>query len=357
MSNPTMLKHLSDEVTSFGHEMKAKRRVKSSANSNGSTEMMSDTSSISEAPTRSTRNELSEMLSKIRFSRPSMTPTLSESNNSKRSVTPTEIRQANHMLSHIQKTTDRVSNNILMYVKYLSSPLRLYLKTMLQLMTPEDRIAHAASIKVAERVKEDLVSDWNNKDSFGLKILVKMYRMYTNVLPMFRDHEDFLRYLKPNYAKDAETRAHITYYLYNYVMNPGVAAHPNGRVSLEHDVHSYFDKFLEDEKDDISAVGFDVQDFRDQLRIKLVFELNMYMASAFKKPLHFKHKPHPEAALKEEKLHPEEVIQRLFQMFSSAPIATVFAEQMMNWMTMDDDLSAPVRGYKGGKAKKKSRKV
>ncbi len=343
MSNPTALKQLTEDFMEIDTELKTKKRTATKK-------------PVSEDATPETRNELSEILSKIRFSKPTESVTPSASGSKTGSRTPTEIREANHLLSRIQRQTERVSNNVLLYVKYLSSPLRLYLKTMLALMTPEDRLAHAASIKVADRVKEDLVSDWNNKDSFGLKMLVKMYRMYTNVVPMFRDHEDFLRYLKPHYAKDATSREHITYYLFNYVMNPGFATHPNGRVSLEHDLHAYIDQFLEDEREEIAAVGFDIKDFRDQLRNKLVFELNLYMTVAFKKAVHFKHKPSPNAALKEEKLHPEELLTALYQKFSSAPIAAIFADQMMNWMMTDEDMSAPARGYNGG-AKKKYKKT
>lgn len=308
--------------------------------------------SLSDDATPPSRNELSEMLSKIRFSKPteSVTPTPSASKSGSR--TPSEIREANHLLSRIQKQTDRVSNNILLYVKYLTSPLRLYLKTILQMMPVEDRIAYAATIKIADKVKEDLVSDWNAKDTFGLKILVKMYRMYTNIVPMFRDHEDFMRYLKPNYGKDADTRKHITFYMFNYVMNPGVGFHPNGQVSLEHDLHAYMDQFLEDEREEIAAVGFDIKDFRDQLRKKLAFELNLYMSIAFKKAVTFKYKPTPASGLKEEKLQPEDLITTLYQKFANFPGATIFAEQMMGWMSMDEDMSNPARGYSGGKSKK-----
>lgn len=351
MSNPTALKQLSQDFMDIDAEM----REHSQSSKTSKKKQTPSTSSDDATP--STRNELSEILSKIRFSKPteSVTPTASVSKSGSR--TPTEVREANHLLSRIQRVTERVSNNVLLYVKYLSSPLRLYLKVVLALMTPEDRMAHVSTIKVADRVKEDLVSDWNNKDSFGLKILVKMYRMYTNVVPMFRDHEDFLRYLKPNYSKDAAAHAHITFYLYNYVMNPGFADHPNGRVSLEHDLHAYIDLFLEDERDEIAAVGFDIKDFRDQLRNKLVFELNLYMTVAFKKAVHFKHKATPNGVFKEEKLQPEELITTLYQKFSAAPIATMFADQMMNWMMSDDDMSAPARGYNGGKSKSKSKKL
>lgn len=349
MSNPTALSQLSQDFMEVDAEVKSPPKVKKAKK---------ESVSGSDEATPSTRNELSEILSKIRFSKPTESATPSASSGSKSgSRTPSEVREANHLLSRIQRQTDRMSNNVLLYVKYLSSPLRLYLKTLLALMTPEDRMAHVATIKVADRVKEDLVSDWNNKDSFGLKILVKLYRMYTNVVPMFRDHEDFLRYLKPHYAKDSESRAHITYYLYNYVLNPGYALHPNGQVSLEHDLHAYIDSYLQDEKEEIAAVGFDIKDFRDQLRNKLAFELNLYMTVAFKKAVHFKHKPTPAAAYKEEKLQPEQLITSLYEKFSSTPVAVMFADQMMTWMMADDDMTAPARGYSGGKMKKSHKKM
>lgn len=291
------------------------------------------------------RNELSEILSKLSFGKPSLSVSATPSNSGTRD--PTEVRQANHLLSQIQKYTDKMGNNILLYVKYLTSPLRLYLKTILQMMPLEDRLSHVATIKVSDAVKNDLVGEWNPKDTFGLKILVKMYRMYTNVLPMLRGHEEFMRYLKPNHGVDAATRQNITFYIYNYVMNPG--------AGLENDMHGYFDGFLSEEAEEIAAVGFDVKDFREQLRNKLAFELNLYTSVVFKKPTKFKYTG-PNGPV-EEKHNPEDLMRILHEKFASFPGAQGFATEMVKWMLEDDDMSQPPRGYHGGAKKRTVKKT
>lgn len=357
MSNPTSLGKLSDEFMEVDEVMMASRHSSASkSRGKAKAKSASDSASASSA-IESTRNELSEMLSKIRFTpvSPNESASASASKGSK-SNTPEDVKEANRLLSRIQKETDRASNNILLYVKYLSSPLRLYLKTTLQMMPMDARIQHVNMIKINDRVKEDLVGEWTNKDTFGLKMLVKMYRLYQNVMPMLRDHDDFMRYFKPHHGKDAEARKEITYYMYNYIMNPGLGSHPTGQVSLEHDLHAYIDNFLHEEKDEIEAVGFDIKDFRDTLRNKLTFELNLYASIVFKKAVQFKYKPHGHKH-KEEKLKPEEILTTLYQKFASFPGAEVFAHQMMHWSLTDDDMTNPARGYAGGKHKPKHVRV
>lgn len=346
MSNPTALSALASEFMEIDPMMQEARKNPPRKARAAKKKSVSD-----DDATPSSRNELSEILSKLRFTKPPLSESATPTSGTR---DPTEIREANRLLSQLQKHTEQVSLNTLLYVKYLTSPLRLYLKTMLQMMPYDDRVAHVATIKVNDRVKNDLIGDWDHKDTFGLKLLVKMYRMYQNVMPMFRNHEDFMKYLKPNHGEDAASRAHITFYLYNYVMNPGYGVHPNGQVSLEHDLHAYYDSFLVEEAEEIAAVGFDTKDFKDMLRNKVAFELNLYASVVFKKSTQFKYRD-MNGRMVEEKLNPEQLIHTLFEKFASFPGADVFAQQMTTWMTTDEDMSAPRRGYNGGKRKLKKK--
>lgn len=344
MSNPTALTHLGGEFMDVDEEIKRVEELRRNPPRKARGKKAAPKSPSDDA-TPPSRNELSEILSKLSFGKPSLSVSETPSNSKTRD--PTEVRQAHHLLSQIQRYTDKMSNNILLYVKYITSPLRLYLKTTLQMMSVGDRKALAATIKVSDSVKDDLVGDWTAKDTFGLKLLVKMYRMYMNVLPMLSNHDDFMLYMKPNHGVDPEIRQKVTFNLYNYVMNPG--------PGLEIDMHGYFDAFLNAEAEEIAAVGFDAKDFRDQLRNKLAFELNLYASVVFKKQTKFKYEGAHGPV--EEKHNPEDLMRILHDKFASFPGAEVFAAQMVEWMAVDDDMSNPARGYRGGAKKKAAKKT
>ncbi len=308
---------------------------------------VSDSGSISLSEKES-RNELSEILEKIRLSKSATPVTLPKGSSSKdRTSTPEEEREQQRVLRKIQHETEKASNNILLHVKYLSSPLRIYLKCMFMMMPDQDKIAHLQSLRLSDRVKHDLLSEWSAKDTFGLKILVKMYRLYQNVFPLLKNHEDFMRYFKPNYGEGFEMRKNTIYYMYNNVMNPGTAYHPNGVVNLEHEVHMWLTSFLQEDKDNIEEVGFEISDFHEALIFKVAFDFNIYASIVFKKALSFKYKNGNHMV--EEKKDPEELVKTIYNMLNSHPVAKIIAEQMMYWLTTDDDMTNAPRAIRGGK--------
>lgn len=343
MSNPTELTRLGYDAMEVEEYIQQEKQVR--RNPPRGKRAAPKKAETDDDATPPSRNELSEILSKLSFGKPSMSVTATPSN-SQASLDPTDVRHANHLLSQIQRYTEKMGNNILLYVKYLTSPLRLYLKVLFMTMPVENRLAQVATIKVSDNVKNDLVGEWTARDTFGLKLLVKMYKMYQNVLPLLNGHDEFMRYLKPNHGLDPASRHNVTFYIYNYVMNPG--------AGLDIDLHGYFDHFLDAEAEEIAAVGFDVKDFRDQLRNKLAFELNLYTSVVFKKQTKFKyvgsHGP------VEEKHSPEDLMRVIHEKIASFPGAEAFATEMVRWLLEDDDMSQPKRGYLGG-AKKKAKKT
>jgi hypothetical protein len=311
----------------------------------------SDSGSISLSE-KTSRNELSEILEKIRLSK-SPTPATS-STGSDSNPPPEEVREQQRVLRKIQHETEKASNNILLHVKYLTSPLRLFLKTLIQFMSDTEKMHHIHALKLNDRVKQDLISEWNAKDSFGLKMLVKMYRLYENVFPLLKNHEDFMRHFKPNYGEGHEYRKNTVYYLFNNVMNPGVAHHPNGVVNLEHELHTWLETFLQDDKAEIEEVGFELKDFHEALIFKIAFDLNIYASVVFKKAVSFKYKNG--SHMVEEKKNPEDLVKELYNKFNANAVTKVLADQMMYWLTTDEDMSNATRAMKGGKAKRKSPK-
>lgn len=296
------------------------------------------------------RNELSEALDNMRLSSSSFDPSsASSSSGEKKKKEDDDVKAQRRVLRIIEHEINKSSNNILLHVKYISSPLRLYLKTQLQTVSLNQRIELVNTIKISDKVKQDLVSDWTVEDSFGLKMLVKIYKMSQNIFPVFKSHEEFMQYMKPGYVNDINPmRKHITYYLFHNVMNPGAVYYIAGQPTpLEHRMHEWIDNFMTDYISDLEEVGFDITDIRDQLVNKLTFELNIYASVLFKKPISFKYTNGSSI-----KYDAEHLIKELHRMFAGNPNTSIMSEQMMFWLTTDDDLSQGKRVIKGGRRKK-----
>lgn len=311
---------------------------------------METSSSSSSSISPESRNELSEALDNMRLSsNSSFDPSSASSSPNTKKKEDEDVKAQRRVLRIIEHEINKASNNILLHIKYISSPLRLYLKSQLQSTPLNQRIELANTIKISDKVKQDLVSDWKVEDSFGLKMLVKMYRMSQNIFPVFKSHEEFMQYMKPGYVNDINPmRKQITYYLFHNVMNPGAIYYIAGQgIPLEHNMHSWVDNFMYDYMDDLEEVGFDISDIRKQLVNKLSFELNIYASVLLKKPITFKYTNNSVV-----KYDAEHLIKELHRMFSANQNTTILAEQMMYWMTTDEDLSQGKRVVKGGRRKK-----
>lgn len=309
----------------------------------------SSSRSISLSPSKSSRNELSRILENIHFSKTSR-----KSSRATSSSGDPDAKRQQRVLAMIEHYTLKACNNIVLHVKFLSSPLRLYLKVLLASMPPEQKVAHLQAIKISDRVKENLASEWSVEDSFGLKVLMKMYRLHKDVMPMVGSHEQFLRHFKPLYDKNATDAPFLrftAFYLFNHTMNPGVVQHPNGVFAMEHNMHSWFDGFLEEEREEIEEVGFERDDLLKDLVLKLAFELNTYASVVFKKPITFKHYTGHGNQLTTVTLQPEELVKEIFQKFAGMEVTRALADQMMYWSTTDE---APqgTRIVSGGRHKK-----
>lgn len=317
-------------------------------------------SSISLVPTKSTRNELSEALEKIRLSKETLseTKTSTSTTRSEGSKPPTdsEVKLQQKIISLIQRETERASTNIVMHVKYYSSPLRLVLKTKFMTLPPEQKMQYASVLKMGDFVKNDLISDWTVKDFFGLKILIKMYRLYMAVFPMLSTQKEFLEYFQPMGVGN-EPHKDTVYYLYNYVMNPGFGYYSQDNpVSLEHEVHQWLTTFLADRQDLLDEVGFDLVDFQKELIKKTAFELNVLASTLFKKPISFKYFTSPTNITKET-MDAVQIMTDLHKMYQSYTPLNIVAEQMMFWLNQDESMEGQPRAILGGMGGKKKKRT
>jgi len=317
-------------------------------------ESESSGSSISLSSSKSSRNELSEALEKIRLSK----ETLSESDSKRRTEssktkTDSDVKLQRRVVNLIKRETERASTNIVMHVKYYSSPLRLILKTKFLTLSPDEKIRYASTLKMSAFVKNDLISEWNAKDFFGLKVLVKMYRLYKMVFPMLGTHEQFMEHFKPGDIGN-EPHKDTIYYLFNYVMNPGVGHYsPTSAVPLEHEVHQWLTGFLADRVQLIEEVGFDLVDYQKEFIKKLAFEMNVLASTLFKKPISFKYYV-SEKNIHKESMSAEQVMMDLYKMYESFSALNIVAQQMMFWMNQDDSMQGQPRAILGGGDKKKA---
>lgn len=225
------------------------------------------------------------------------------------------------------------------------------------LLSMEDKMRYASVLKLSNFVKEDLVSNWNAKDFFGLKVLVKMYRVHKMVLPILNSHKEFLEYFKPGDVGN-EPRRETIYYVYNYVMNPGFGFYSQGNgVPLEHEVHQWLTTFLMDRADLLEEAGYDIVDFQKELVRKVAFELNILTSTLFKKPITFKYFVSAKN-IQKESYDAEETMKEIHNMFNSKPEYGILVEQMIHWLNVDDIMKGQPRaiaggcGWMGGKTKK-----
>lgn len=325
-------------------------------------ESNSDASSISLSSTKSTRDELSEALEKIRLSKETLSETKTSSSSRSQKSTPTDsdVKLQDKVVRLVKRETDRASTNIVMHVKYYSSPLRLMLKSQCMMLPLEQKVAYASALKMADFIKNDIISEWNAKDFFGLKILIKMYRLYKMVFPMLGSHDQFLEHFEPKNLGN-EPHKDTIYYLYNYVMNPGYGFYAQGNaVPLEHEVHMWLNTFLADREELIKEVEFELADFQNELVKKTAFQLNVMASTIFQKPISFKHFDSSNDIPK--KLHKvtinaEETMYQLYNLYIANEPIKILGEQMMLWMNQDDLMQGQApRVILGGKRAKKNKR-
>lgn len=317
----------------------------------------SATSSISLSRTPPTRDELSDMLRNIHFT---PTPRSSWTNSESGRSSGSQARAKQEwVVKAIKHETDKGVNNIMNHVRYLSSPLRLYLKVRLLLTQDvEERSRLLVGMRFSDRIKTDLVGEWNAKDTFGLKMLMKMKRIFDQVLPLLNGakdpHDEFMNYFKPFHAKEHPNAAFYKYtafYLFHEVMNPKAAQHPNGMVPLEHEMHAWVDGFLHDLQGDMAEVGFDIATFKEELAMRLAFELNSYASTVFKKTLVFRFDK------EKHNLSPEQLTVDMYNMLQAQAATQVLSGQMVMWSTTDEDMSASTRVMGGARAKRSKRRT
>jgi len=315
---------------------------------------MSSASSSSLSPPASTPDHLSDLAGverKVRLSHsspPSISASASASTSASGSepkkVKDVDVKKQEKVMVYVDRRVSQTAMNILLAIKYYTSPLRLYLKVLVQFTTPAAREPLLASLKASDSLRRDLAAPWVGADTFGLKLLLKMRRMSRETMPLFKQNRDYMRFMKPGVEGNTPEQNRVAYYLFNEMLHPG--------AELEVNFHSWFDNFIKDDIEVLEQVGFDPDDARMDLVKKLAFEVNSYAAGITKLQLKFKYMSNGHVAT--ESMDAEEALANIHTMFSKDPATVAWATKMNMWAMTDDPKTAARRVvmHGGGKVKR-----
>ncbi len=228
---------------------------------------------ISQATNAESKNTLSKILSDIQTQTKSINNNNSQNANNSRtrfvqtaqSVEETEVDELQDILKNISYKNNQTAVKIMNVVRYLSSPLRLILKqTMMMKSTEQDKLQYLNHLRMSDQLKADLFSMWNDADTFGLCMLVKISKISQVLSNLIHTHDDYVKCFKP-LASTNPQHMNIAFYLYNLVMN----------YQPQNAVHQIYQNRETQNKEDDENSQFGEEATQD-LQKKLAFELNNY---------------------------------------------------------------------------------
>lgn len=307
----------------------------------------STTSQISEPSENASRNELSKLLSMI--NQPvSVNSSNSQTNNDSAQSSPhsANVEEYQNKLSEAGRIAQEYANKVVSGVKYLASPLRLYIKANTAFMNYQDRVNFVSNIKASDIVKNDFVSNWTLDDHYGLMVFIKMIRFKQNVYPNITNHDEYMACFRPNdpTARNCPNFSKlfaISQYLVNIALN---TSYPTKVKQLYEQSKSDLLKYAEEKK---------IEDMYDYLlsdfNSKIAFELNLSV-DMIDIPVKVKLLDGNEV-----KRNKQELLKEIYDIFASKtaiPDAQLLAANMQEWLQSD-----PPTQQGGKKTTKKSKKV
>ena len=297
----------------------------------GSNTNSNSSRSISLQSTDFVRNSLSKILDDLNGEVCSLSSNENDSSNNNNEANSSQVQEVNKQLRTISHKTTVTANKIVLSIRYIASPLRLFVKAMANFKSEQERIQFVASIRICDRVKQDFVSNWNDVDTIGLKLLIKIYKFSTEILPQVLQSPE----LSMNMFSLTGKGPHFepAYILYRIVSNNPIAH-----------VTQWFNDLLKNLMEDPQFSDW-VPDATQQLNYKIARELNIYASIAFAKPIQFKWNNGINEV--QEKMSAEDLLRKIYDLFANSgdPSAMQLASQMNLWK--NEQL--------GGKKHKKSR--
>lgn len=306
----------------------------------------STTSQISLPSEAQSRNELSKYLSIIRNQVSTQSSnSQANDNNAAQSSPNADVERYQNQLTKIERKTHEYANKVVSAVKYLASPLRLYIKANTAFMNPTERMNFVSNIKASDTVKNDFVSNWTMDDHYGLMVFIKMIRFKQQIFPNITNHEEYMACFRPNdpsarNCPNFEQLFAISQYLSNIALN---TSYPTKVKQLyETCLSELLNYAKENQMEDL--YDYLVSDFNAKIAFEINLAVNMIDVPAKIKLLDGN----------EVKRNRQELLQEIFNIFESKkgiPDAQMLAQNMQEWLQSD-----PPTQQAGKKNKRKSQK-
>lgn len=297
----------------------------------GNTNTMTTSSSeseISEPSQVQSRNELSKLLSMANRS-VSVNTNNSQNSNSGSSAEQSQVDDYQEKLLKAQSVTNKHANKVVSKIKYLASPLRLYIKANTAFMNYQERITYVNSIDINDNVKTDFISNWTMDDHYGLMVLIKMIRFRQNIFPSITNHDEYMACFRPldPVARNCPSFARlfaISQYLFNIALQ---TPYPTKVKQFYQESRNELLKYAEDEGIE------DVYDYLvSDLNSKIAFEINLAVNMI---DIPVKVKLIDGNAITKNR---QELLQEIYNIFVSKtaiPDAQLLAANMQEWLQSD----------------------
>jgi hypothetical protein len=290
----------------------------------------STTSQISLPSETQSRNELSKYLSIIKNQVSTQSSDSQANNNDAAQSSPNaQVENYQNKLSKVSRITQEYANKVVSGVKYVASPLRLYIKANTAFMNPTERINFVSNINASDIVKNDFVSNWTVDDHYGLMVFIKMIRFKQQIFPNITNHEEYMACFRPNdpsarNCPNFEQLFAISQYLFNIALN---TSYPTKVKQLYETCRTELLNYAnENEMEDM--YDYLLSDFN----AKISFEINLAV-NMIDIPVKIKLLDGTEV-----RRNRQELLQEIFNIFESKktiPDAQMLVHNMQEWLQSD----------------------
>lgn len=228
----------------------------------------------------------------------------------------------------------KLSVNIVNIIRYLSSPLRLYMKVSCEI-NREQVIASLHQIKLNDIVKNEIISGWTDADTYGLYVLSKVFKNKASLDLLMRDQETYTKFFSEDTQFDVNAPQ---CYLFRVVFSGAV------RLQKIHEkINEYFTNLLDKDDEEVNQV---LEMFRSEistdLQRKLAKELNNFALVVTQKRIKIKDLYNAEQCY-----YPQDLYFKIRELLAT----THFNNLLLEWENSDNNV-----GKMGGKKRVKKNK-
>ncbi len=302
-----------------------------------------DNNTISSTKTVETRNTLDDLLKNI------MDVSTCTSNTSNSSYNSEKTNDENNNITSrftqiVNKETTELSKlaiKIVNIVRYLASPLRLYMKIS-YVINPVEVTATLHQVKLDNIVKNEIISGWTDADTYGLYILSKVFKNINSLNLLMQDTVAYNKFFNDNDDKKSFDVNSPYCYLFRVVFSGSV------RLETIHEkINTYFTNLLNKDDEEVNQV---LDMFKTEILIdlqrKLAEELNNFAIVVTQKRVTIKDLNNYEKCY-----YPQQLYQHIRDIIGITPSAVSINNLLMQWENSDDNV-----GKMGGKKPKKPKK-